>query len=95
MPKVKDWSGMSKKDSLIKDIDEISERVRFWHNAILAIMSGLIAYLYALTQGKVEIGISLWLLITVVLSLFIFAIYRLEDLKKFRERYIKELEKED
>ena len=86
---------MSKKDSLIKEIDEISERVRFWHNAILAIMSALIAYLFALSQGKVEIDFSLWLLILVVLLLFIFAIYRLEELREIRKRYIKELEKED
>ena len=86
---------MSKKDSLIKEIDEISERVRFWHNAILAIMSGLIAYLFALSQGKVLIDGSLWSLIVVVLLLFILGIYRLENLNKTRRKYIKELEKED
>jgi hypothetical protein len=86
---------MSKKDSLIKEIEEVGERVRFWHNAILAIMSALIAYLFALSQGKVMIDGSLWLLIITVLVLFIVGIYRLESLNKIRKRYIKELEKED
>ena len=58
-------------------------------------MSALVAYLFALSQGKVLIDSSLWSLIVVVLLLFIFGIYRLENLNKIRKRYIKKLEKED
>ncbi len=44
---------MSKKDALIKEIDEISERVRFWHNIILTLVTGMSGVLFALSQGKV------------------------------------------
>jgi Cu/Ag efflux protein CusF len=43
---------MSKKDSLIKEIDEISERVRFWHNAILTLLTGVGGMIFAITQEK-------------------------------------------
>ena len=75
---------MSKKDSLVKKIDEVGERARFWHNAILTLLTGIAGMVFAVSQGKVIINVSIW----------IFGINRLEKLNGLRKKYIKELEKE-
>ncbi len=85
---------MSKKDSLIKEIDEISERVRFWHNAILTLLTGISGMLFAVSQDKIIVNIFVWFLVIISLVVLIFGISRLEKLNKIRRNYIKELEKE-
>ncbi len=85
---------MSKKDSLMKEIDEISERVRFWHNAILALFAGNSGMVLAASQDKVIVNIVIWIFGIISVVVLIFAINRLEKLNIIRKRYIKELEKE-
>jgi hypothetical protein len=85
---------VSKKDSLIKEIDEISERVRFWHNAILTLLTGVGGMMFAISQQKVIINTFMWIFVTMAISLLIVAVLRLEKLGNIRRNLIKKLEKE-
>ena len=85
---------MSRKDSLIKQIDEIAERVRFWHNAILTLLAGVAGMFFAVSQDKVILNKWIWVFGIIALSVLIFAIGRLENLNKDRKNYIKELKRE-
>ena len=85
---------MSKKDALIKEIDEISERVRFWHNVILALVTGVSGMLFAVSQEKIVINITIWIFGIMSIAILFFAINRLERLNIIRKKYITELEKE-
>jgi hypothetical protein len=86
---------MSKKDSLIKEIDEISERVRFWHNAILTLLTGVGGMMFAITQEKVIINTFIWIFVIMATLLLIVAVFRLEKLGNIRRELIKKLEKEN
>jgi len=85
---------MSRKDSLMKQIDEIAERVRFWHNIIFAILTGVAGILFGMTQNKILLNKSVWFLGIIAIGILIFAISRLSKLNNERNKYIKELEKE-
>jgi len=85
---------MSKKDSLIKEIDEISERVRFWHNAILTLLAGVGGMMFAISQEKVIINLFIWFFVIMAVSLLVFAVHRLERLNYVRREFIRKLEKE-
>jgi len=85
---------MSKKDSLIKEIDEISERVRFWHNAILTLLTGVGGMMFAISQEKVIVNTFMWIFVIIAVSLLVVAILRLEKLGNSRKNLIKKLEKE-
>ena len=85
---------MSKKDSLIKEIDEISERVRFWHNSILALLTAMGGMFFAISQDKVIINSFLWIFVIMAVLLLVVAIFRLEKLSDDRRGLIKILEKE-
>jgi len=85
---------MSKKDSLIKEIDEISERVRFWHNAILTLLAGVGGMMFAISQEKVIINLFIWFFVIIAVSLLVFAVHRLERLNYARREFIRKLEKE-
>ena len=63
---------MSKKDTLIKKIDEISERVRFWHNAMLALVATVIGTIFGISQKKVDINYFLWFLGIMIAALIVF-----------------------
>jgi len=86
---------MSKKDSLVKEIDEISERVRFWHNAILTLLTGVGGMMFAISQEKVIINAFMWIFVIIAISLLIVAILRLEKLGNIRRGLIAKLEKEN
>ncbi len=85
---------MSRKDSLMKQIDEIAERVRFWHNAILTLLAGVAGMLFAISQEKVTVNLMIWFFVIIAVAILVFGIYRLERLNRERYDLIKELEKE-
>ena len=85
---------MSKKDSLIKEIDEISERVRFWHNAVLTLLTGVGGMMFAISQEKIIVNTFMWIFVIIAVLLLVVAILRLERLGKVRRDLIKKLEKE-
>jgi len=86
---------MALKDRLVKEIDEISERVRFWYNIILTIITAIGVVIFTLSQGKSinEYFILFFAIITLVSS--IIAIRRLENFSKYRKELLDRLEKED
>ena len=45
---------MGKKESLQAEIEIIRDRVKFFRNLLLALISGLAGILYAFTQHKIE-----------------------------------------
>ncbi len=85
---------MSKKDALIKEIDEISERVRFWHNAILTLLTGLSGLFFGVSQEKIVVNIFTWGFGIIAVIVLIFGVHRLEQLNDERKQLIKQLEKE-
>jgi len=85
---------VSKKDSLIKEIDEISERVRFWHNAILTLLTGVGGMMFAISQEKIIVNTFMWIFVIIAVLLLVVAIFRLEKLGSIRRELIKKLEKE-
>ena len=86
---------MSEKDSLMKEIDEVSERVRFWHNAILTLLTGLSGIFFGVSQEKVTVNIFIWVFGIIIVAILIFGLYRLEKLRYIRKQLIKKLEKEN
>lgn len=86
---------MSKKDSLIKEIDKVSERVRFWHNAILTLIAGLSGIFFGVSQEKIIVNIFIWIFGIMVISVLVFGLHRLEKLNSIRKQLIKKLEKEN
>ena len=85
---------MSKKDALMKEIDEISERVRFWHNAILTLLTGLSGIFFGVSQEKIVVNIFTWGFGIIAVIVLIFGVYRLEQLNLVRKRLIRQLEEE-
>ncbi len=85
---------MSKKDALIKEIDEIGERVRFWHNAILALLTGLFGMFFGVSQEKIIVNAVIWFFGIITVAALVFGLHRLEQLNSDRRELIKKLEKE-
>ena len=85
---------MSKKDALIKEIDGIGERIRFWHNAILTLLTGLSGIFFGVSQEKIVVNIFIWLFGIIAISVLAFGLHRLEQLNFERKRLINKLEEE-
>ena len=85
---------MSKKDTLIKKIDEISERVRFWHNAMLTLLTTFGGMMFGLSQDKIEINKFVWIFGIMAVATIFLGLYRLDKLGIDRKFLFDELEKE-
>ena len=45
---------MGKKESLQKEIDAILAKLKFWRNSILAVISGMVALIFSISQNKID-----------------------------------------
>ena len=75
---------MSEKEFLIKEIDSIIDKIRFWRNLLIAILSGLAAMLFGLSQKKLIINnLTVFLFISgIILIAIITIIIKKEEEKK-------------
>jgi len=75
---------MSEKDFLIKEIDSIIDKIRFWRNLLIALLSGLAAMLFGLSQKKLIVNnLTIFLFISgIILIIVITVMIKKEDEKK-------------
>ncbi|HIP59157.1 MAG TPA: hypothetical protein EYH01_01855 [Campylobacterales bacterium] len=59
----------------MKEIDEVRERVRFWHNAILTLLTGLSGIFFGVSQEKVTVNIFIWVFGIIIVAVLIFGLY--------------------
>ena len=50
---------MGKKERLQKELDLLLEKIRFWRYALLAIVSGIVGMLFAVSQEKIMINFAI------------------------------------
>jgi len=83
---------MANIDKLNKQIDQLEGKIRFFRNALLAIISGLIWSIYAILENKV--GSEILVLSSVGTIVLIFIFIRVKSLEIKQNHLINELEKE-
>ena len=83
---------MSKADSIKEKIRQIEGKIRFFRNAILAIVSGLVWSAYAFFEGKAGKEIVVFAGIGIVVLFY--ALIRVKSLETKEDWLIEELEKE-
>ena len=50
---------MGKKEKLQKELDLLLEKIRFWRYALLAIISGIVGMVFAVSQNKVIVNFAI------------------------------------
>ena len=83
---------MANIDKLNKQIDRLEGKIRFFRNALLAIISGLVWSIYAILEKKVGSEILVLSLVGTLVLIFIFI--RVKSLEIKQDNLIDELEKE-
>jgi len=83
---------MGKKESLTKKIDFLDSQLRFFRNALLAILSALIWTIYAIMEHKA--GKEIFILSGVGFVTMIYLFIKIKSLEIRQWNYIEELEKE-
>ena len=84
---------MSRSESIKEKINQIEGKLRFFRNAILALLSGLIWSIYAILEHKAGKEIMILSGIGVVIATIIFL--RIKSLETKQDWFIAELEKEE
>ena len=83
---------MSKADSIKEKIRQIEGKIRFFRNAILAIISGLVWSAYAFFEEKV--GKEIFVFAGIGVVVLIYALIRVKSLETKEDWLIEELKKE-
>jgi drug/metabolite transporter (DMT)-like permease len=83
---------MANIDKLNKQIDRLEGKIRFFRNALLAIISGLVWSIYAILEKKVGSEILVLSIVGTLVLIFIFI--RVKSLEIKQDNLIDELEKE-
>ena len=83
---------MSRSESLKEKIRQIEGKIRFFRNAILAIISGMVWSAYSFAEGKS--GKEILVFAGIGLVVLIYALIRVKSLETKEDWLIEELEKE-
>jgi hypothetical protein len=83
---------MANIDKLNKQIDKLEGKIRFFRNALLTIISGLVWSIYAILENKVGTEILVLSIVGAIVLIFIFI--RVKSLEIKQDNLIDELEKE-
>jgi len=83
---------MANIDKLNKQIDKLEGKIRFFRNALLTIISGLVWSIYAMLENKVGTEILVLSIVGAIVLIFIFI--RVKSLEIKQDNLIDELEKE-
>ena len=84
---------MGKKERIQKELDLLLEKLRFWRYVILAIISGIVGMLFAMTQGKVIIGVATSLFYIAGFLSIVIAVKRLSSIDTNYRELLDELER--
>ena len=84
---------MGIKEALQKKIDQIEGKLRFFRNALLALISAIVWSAYAILEKKA--GTEIIILSGVGFVVLVFLFIRIKSLEIKEEKFIIELEKED
>jgi len=82
---------MANKDSLIKEIDSISDKIKFYYSLFLALISGIVGVAFAFVEKKVDnyaiifIGFGLLVFVLLLLKIKILEDNRVELIEKLRK----------
>jgi len=82
---------MANKDSLIKEIDSISDKIKFYYSLFLALISGIVGVAFAFVEKKVDnyaiifIGFGLLFLILLSIKINLLDKKRIEFIEKLRK----------
>ena len=84
---------MGKKEKLQKELDLLLEKIRFWRYALLAIISGIVGMIFAVSQGKVIVNFAIsWFAIFGFTGIVI-SVKRLSSIDTNYRELLDELEK--
>ncbi len=84
---------MGKKERLQKELDLLLEKIRFWRYALLAILSGIIGMVFAVSQGKVVINFAISGFVFFGFFGILISVKRLSSIDKNYRELLDELEK--
>ena len=82
---------MGKKEYLQKELDWILEKLKFWRYVVLAIISGMVSIIFAMSQNKIKINFIVFLFIFLGFIVVFFAVKRISNLTKEYKKFIEEL----
>ena len=85
---------MSKKDSLQKEFERLMEKLRFIHNLLLALFSGLGGIIFGLAIDRVPANFKVYVILFAIVLLIVFFFTLKNSILKEQELIIKKLEKE-
>jgi uncharacterized membrane protein len=85
---------MSKKDSLQKEFDRLMEKLRFIHNLLVALFSGLGGIIFGIAIEKVPSNFRVYAILFAVILLIVFFFILKNNILNEQELIIKKLEKE-
>ena len=86
---------MSKKDSLQKEFDKLMEKLRFIHNLLITLFSGLGGIVFGMAIDKVPPLFKVYMIIFAIIVLIIFFFFLKVNILKEQELIIGKLEKEE
>ena len=86
---------MGQKEKLQKKLDFILEKLRFWRNIIFAIVSAIVATIFAVNQAKIEATITLIILVFLGVMVLAISLVRLSKLTKEFNIYLEKLGEEE
>ena len=85
---------MGKRERLQKELDLLLEKIRFWRYSLLAILSGIVGMLFAVSQNKVIINTSISVFMLLGFIAMFISVKRLSVIDKDYRVLLDELEKE-
>ncbi|MEO1954480.1 MAG: hypothetical protein ABGW74_07230 [Campylobacterales bacterium] len=83
---------MANIDKLNKQIDKLEGKIRFFRNALLTMISGIVWSIYAILENKVGTEILIISIVGIVVLIFVFV--RVKSLEIKQDELIDKLEKE-
>ena len=83
---------MGKKESLQEKIKNLSEKLRFFRNILLGLLSGLVGVIFGMTQGKIKESIDFYILFGVGIFSAIFVTILIYKKDKQINKLIERLE---
>jgi hypothetical protein len=86
---------MSKKDSLQKEFDKLMEKLRFIHNLLITLFSGLGGIIFGMAINKVPSIFKVYVIIFAIITLIIFFFFLKTNILKEQELIIRKLENEE
>ena len=82
---------MAKKEQYQKEIDILMEELRFFHNLLLGLISGIIGVVYALGINKLALSSFIFIILTGGFLSLIFILVKITEIKEEQMVFIEKL----